>query len=516
MDCIFGLMHKLFSNTRRWARISGFCVLWSLTGFNPVTAQSTIDFTPCRIGIAPMTLPAECASVDVPFTHGLNLSEPLANASTATGQTQPATLSLSVARIPARSKQTAADPITLIAGGPGQGAQASWPQLSAAFYPILANRDVYLIDQRGTGNSSVMKCPTPPPGSGFSIDLAEVEQAAHECHNAQTYRTEWFTTSVAVRDLDTVRESLGIEQWNLYGVSYGTRVALHYLRRFPKHTASLILDAVVPPQKPIGPELPLHSQQSLDALFERCEMDTGCAAAFPNLAENTEQLFASLKANAREVEYENLSKGALESLTFTDQHLAMSVRLLSYTSYGTAILPSMLHDAAVNENLAPFARQVAIQESQLGGSLATGMHAAVICTEDAPFIQTIENRDELKKTFLGDYIVDAMVASCKPWPEGIIDDDFHEAVTGDVPVLALSGAADPITPPEYAELAITHLTNARHIVNPHQAHTQAPLGCTPSIMSQFVETKNPAELSLDCLQRLSPPALFVDANGPLP
>jgi len=284
-----------------------------------------------------MTLPAECASVDVPFTHGLNLSEPLANASTATGQTQPATLSLSVARIPARSKQTAADPITLIAGGPGQGAQAS------------------------TGNSSVMKCPTPPPGSGFSIDLAEVEQAAHECHNAQTYRTEWFTTSVAVRDLDTVRESLGIEQWNLYGVSYGTRVALHYLRRFPKHTASLILDAVVPPQKPIGPELPLHSQQSLDALFERCEMDTGCAAAFPNLAENTEQLFASLKANAREVEYENLSKGALESLTFTDQHLAMSVRLLSYTSYGTAILPSMLHDAAVNENLAPFARQVAIQ-----------------------------------------------------------------------------------------------------------------------------------------------------------
>lgn len=472
-------------------------------------ASELSDFTPCRIGLAPRTLAAECATLSVSFTHDLQPAQ-------AVTQELPDTQRLSIARLPARSKQPAADPVTIIAGGPGQGAQDSWPQLAGAFHSIQATRDVYLIDQRGTGNSGAMTCPSPPPGTGFSIDLLEVKKAAQTCYDEQPVPTQWFTTSVAVRDLDVVRKALGVDQWNLYGVSYGTRVALHYLRKFPKHTRSLILDAVVPPQKPIGPELPLHAQQSLDALFKRCEANEGCADSFPQLATNTQQLFDSLKNTPRDVRFENLSQGTLDTMSFTDQHLAMSVRLLSYSSYGTAILPSMLHDAAVNNNLAPFARQVALQESQLGGSMATGMHAAVICTEDAPFIDASADRSALINTFLGDYIVDAMIASCEPWPIGVIDEDFRQALTGDVPVLALSGDVDPITPPAYADLAISELSNAYHIVNPHQAHTQAPLGCMPTILSQFIENISPNNLNLDCLERLSPPALFVDANGPLP
>ena len=148
--------------------------------------------------------------------------------------------------------------------------------------------------------------------------------------------------------------------------------------------------------------------------------------------------------------------------------------------------------------------------------MATGMHAAVVCTEDAPFINAMVDRQPLKDTYLGDYIVDAMAASCEQWPNGIIDDDFHEPVVSDRPVLALSGGDDPITPPAYADLAIGSLTNARHIVNTHQGHTQAPLGCVPSIMSQFVESADPDALNVSCLDRLTPPALFIDANGPLP
>jgi len=407
---------------------------------HPLRAAELSDFSACRIGLAPRTVAAECATLEVPFTHELM---PSAGSS----QTLPDTYTLSIARVPARAKQAAEDPITLIAGGPGQGAQDSWPQLASAFREIQANRDVYLIDQRGTGNSGAMTCPTPPAGSGINNDLEEVKAAARACYEEQTMPTEWFTTSIAVRDLDAVRQALGFEQWNLYGVSYGTRVALHYLKRFPEHTRSIILDAVVPPQKPIGPELPLHAQQSLDALFKRCEANAGCDASFSGLAKKTQDLFSSLKESPREVQFENLSKGTLDTMLFTDQHLAASVRLLSYSAYSSAILPSMLHDAAVNNNLAPFARQVALQETQLGGSIATGMHAAVICTEDAPFIDTSIDRTALKDTFLGDFIVDAMVAGCEPWPIGVIDDDFRQAVTGNTPVLALSGEVDPITPP---------------------------------------------------------------------
>lgn len=501
---------------QRWAmRFTTYLILLAgiMAGVSaPANAAQLSDFSPCRIGQAPRSVSAECATLEVPFTHGLM---PAAG-STSRGEALPSTYTLSIARLPARSKQAAEDPITLIAGGPGQGAQDSWPQLAAAFYPIQANRDVYLIDQRGTGNSGAMTCPTPPAGTDFSVDLDEVKAAARACYEEQPLPTQWFTTSIAVRDLDAVRNALGFEQWNLYGVSYGTRVALHYLKRFPEHTRSVILDAVVPPQKPIGPELPLHAQHALDALFERCETNVGCSESFSGLAKRTEELFSSLKESPREVQFENLSKGSLETMVFTDQHLAMSVRLLTYSAYGTAILPSMLHDAAVNNNLAPFARQVALQESQLGGSMATGMHAAVICTEDAPFIDTSMDRTALQNTFLGDYIVDAMVASCEPWPTGVIDEDFREPVTGDIPVLALSGEVDPITPPAYAEIAISELDNAYHIVNENQSHTQAPLGCMPTVLQQFIETKAPNNLNLTCLERLAPPALFVDANGPLP
>ena len=491
------------------------------------TSPALTEFTPCRIGIAPTTLPAECASITVPFTYGLteglqsqkvsgklsgNVNEP----TDPDTKKAPDVITLSIAKIAARSHQAAADPLTLLAGGPGQSATDSWPQLHAAFYPTLANRDIYLIDQRGTGNSVRMNCPQTHASQELTLDLDKVRNTSLECYNDQEHPTQWFTTSVAVRDLNTVREALGIANWNLYGVSYGTRVALHYLRRYPEHTRSVILDAVVAPQKPIGPELSLHSQQALDALFARCANDTGCAEAFPDLAAKTKALFASLKESPRTIQYENISLGALDSIEFNDQHLASTVRLLSYSSYGTAILPSMLYDAATNDNLAPFARQTAIQLGQLGGSLATGMHAAVICTEDAPYINTINDRDQLAQTYLGDSVIDSMQASCEPWPRGIIDKDFHEPVVSDTPVLALSGAVDPITPPSYAELAIESLSNARHIVNPDQGHTQAPLGCMPIIMSQFIDTITPAELDLDCLERLAPPALFIDANGPLP
>ena len=481
-------------------------------------ADSVTDisaFEPCRIGDPPVTVAAQCATVKVSFTHGLTTAT---NKATSDDQTKavPDTLSLSVAKIPARTNQAAPDPVTLLAGGPGQSATRSWPQLQAAFHPVLANRDIYLIDQRGTGNSSRMDCPAAPPDTELNLDLEQIHEAAIQCYESQPLATQWFTTSVAVRDLDAVRQALGVNQWNLYGVSYGSRVALHYLRRYPDNTRSVIIDAVVAPQKPIGPELPIHSQDALDALFKRCSNDSGCANAFPELAAKTDSLFKSLKQRPRTVQYENLSLGTLDSMEFTDKHLAAIVRLLSYSSYGTAILPSMLYDASANGNFAPFARQAALQTTQLEGALAAGMHAAVICTEDAPHMASIENRDQLVETYLGDFIIDSTQAGCEHWPPGVIDSDFHEPVKSNVPVLALSGAVDPITPPAHADMAIEFLTNSRHIVNPHQAHTQALLGCVPKVMSQFIETTNPDTLHIKCLERLAPPALFVDANGPLP
>ncbi len=475
------------------------------------TTTVVTEFEPCRIGSTPMSVAAECAEVSVSFTHGLGTVD-----TTASQRKQiPETLTLSIARIAARAKQSSADPVTLLAGGPGQAATESWPQIQSAFYPILANRDVYLIDQRGTGSSARMDCEAPPADQSLSVDLKVVQNNAQRCFDQQSLATQWFTTSVAVRDLDAVREALNIETWNLYGVSYGTRVALHYMRRYPEQTRSVILDAVVAPEKPLGPEIPIHAQQALDALFDRCINTAACNDAFPDLKNQTNTLFDSLKESARTVQFENISLGALESMEFTAEHLASTVRLLSYSAYGTAILPSMLYDAAKNNNLAPFARQSAMITRQLDGSLAAGMHATVFCSEDVPRL-SVTNTKALQDTYLGDSLIDISKATCKPWPTGVVDADFFEPVSSDIPVLALSGSVDPITPPAYAELAIKSLSNAMHIVNEHQGHTQAPLGCVPNIMSQFVDKASTTNLQTECLQRLKPPALFIDPNGPLP
>ena len=508
--------HRLHQSSMHFILKFAFtALLLSKTGYaNAETLLS--EFKPCRIGSVPMSVSAECAELTVSFTHDLTAGSTGSTAGVSEAQKEiPQTLTLAIAKISARSNQPAQDPVTLLAGGPGQSATDSWPQIQAAFYPILANRDVYLIDQRGTGNSARMDCDSPPAEQSMSLDPEVVQRTAKQCFDKQTLATEWFTTSVAVRDLDAARDALDIEQWNLYGVSYGTRVAQHYLRRYPERTRSVILDAVVAPQKPLGPEIPLYAQIALDALFERCSNSDGCAQAFPELAKITNQLFDSLNDTPRTVQFEKVSHGTLESMEFSAEHLASTVRLLSYSSYGTAILPSMLYDAAINNNLAPFARQSNMLTRQLGGSLATGMHSTVFCTEDAPRTSEID-KSQLQKSYLGDSIIDTTRANCDPWPVGVIDNDFFEPVVSDVPVLALSGAVDPITPPAYAALAIESLSNSRHIVNKHQGHTQAPLGCMPTIMSQFIETANPESLNVECLERLSPPALFIDANGPLP
>lgn len=196
---------------------------------------------------------------------------------------------------------------------------------------------------------------------------------------------------------------------------------------------------------------------------------------------------------------------------------------MSYSSQTAAILPSMLFDAIENDNLAPFARQSDMQSTSLGNTLSTGMHHAVICTEDVPFfdrqfdpatqrqIGTTESA-----SYLGNEIVSAIQATCSRWPAGVIDEDFKQPVVSDKPTLILSGGADPITPPAYGEQVAESLSHVRHIVNEEQGHMQAIFGCTPVLLAQFIDSADATSLNTDCLQRLSPTPFFVDANGPLP
>jgi pimeloyl-ACP methyl ester carboxylesterase len=427
------------------------------------------------------------------------------------------TVELFVARVPSLSSSPRPDPLVLIAGGPGESTVDMYLQLKGAFEPARRERDVILVDQRGTGRSAAgFDCGVPDE---LSLDTAGDERLAKyidQCLGELEHDPRFYTTSVAVQDLDRVRAALGIEQWNVYGVSYGTRVAQHYLRRFPERARSVILDGVVPPELALGPDIAREAQRALDRIFARCAADEGCEAHFPNLPAEFRELLARLDKEPVTTASPYATDGGAgtgDAGKFAAPQLRALVRLLSYSSATVALLPAMLHEA-YEGNYAPLANQTATTLRRLPESLSFPMSNAVICTEDAPFAPA-GSRDGLDATYLGTTIVDALAEICGKWPAGAMDSDIKMPLVSDRPVLLMSGSNDPITPPEYAARAAAKLAHATQLVGADQGHGLIAVGCVPRLLRTFLEHPEQA-LDAACLELEPPMPFFLSLLGPGP
>src|SRR6056297_2711256 len=176
-----------------------------------------------------------------------------------------------------------ADAFTLVNGGPGGSSVSLYVDLEAAFSGIRRNRDIVIMDQRGTGRSAPLDCPE-LEDTAQDFDPELIRRATRACLDALERDPRFYNTSIAVADLEQLRQAMGYDRWNLYGVSYGTRVAQHYLQRFPGAVRTLILDGVVPPGLALGPDIARNAQKTLDELLARCAGVAYCAEAFPDLA----------------------------------------------------------------------------------------------------------------------------------------------------------------------------------------------------------------------------------------
>jgi pimeloyl-ACP methyl ester carboxylesterase len=434
------------------------------------------------------------------------------------------TVGIFVARVPSLSSTPRPDPLVLIAGGPGQGTVDMYLQLRGAFEPARRERDVILIDQRGTGRSAEgFACSVP---EDLSLDTAPAEQLRtfmDGCLGELKHDPRFYTTSVAVQDLDRVRAALGIEQWNVYGVSYGSRVAQHYLRRFPEHTRSVVLDGVVPPDLALGPDIAREAQRALDQIFARCAADDGCHEHFANLPGEFGELLARLKdAPVTAAVPYAVSSGAgsgsasgagAGETKFGARELRALVRLLSYNSATVALLPVLLHEAHAG-NYTPLASQLSTTLRGLPESLSFPMSNSVACTEDVPFAPE-GARAGLDATYLGTAIVDALDSICARWPKGTIDPDFKTPVVSDAPALLLSGSNDPITPPAYAERVAATLAHASQLVGDRQGHGLVAIGCVPRLVRDFLEHPDRAPDGA-CLAAEPPTPFFLSLLGPAP
>ncbi len=425
-------------------------------------------------------------------------------------------LELFVARIPALSPEPAADAFTIINGGPGASSVTLYVDLQQIFSGVLRERDIVLLDQRGTGRSEPLDCPT-LESAVETFAEAQVLEATTRCLHDLDHDPRYFTTSIAVRDLEALRQELGYQQWNIYGVSYGTRVAQHYARRYPGSVRTLIIDGVVPPQSSLGPDIAINAQLTLDSVLERCRQDGDCSRTFPQLTERLEDLSTQLRDQPVQLEQADPVTGRVAPFTLTYSHLASTLRLLSYAPETASLIPLIVSEAAGRHNFVPLASQAMRIEAEVSGAISFGMHNSVVCTEDVPFYGDLENRwTELDATYLGGDQVRALQTICKVWPAGPMDPDFKEPLATAVPTLLLSGEFDPITPPEYAHQAGARLTNRVELIAPGQGHGVVGRGCLPLVMSDFIMSANLGELDTSCIARMRPQPFFLDLLGPAP
>ncbi len=461
-----------------------------------------LAFSPCTLApeFGTQTVEAQCSSLAVPENRALPGGRKI---------------TLAIAWVPAKN-EAQPDPIFMLAGGPGQSALESFPGIAPAFEEARKHRNVVLVDQRGTGGSNKLLCHdrpenTPSVGPATAAAAADDDSPgasrafAERCLKDVSARADvrFYSTTEAIQDLDAVRSAIGADKINLIGVSYGTRVAQQYAKRYPAHTRTVTLDGVVPNSLVLGNEFAGNLESSLDRQFARCVADTACAGKLGDPRARLNALLARLKTAPPLVAYRDAITGEARQETLTSGHVAVLARMFAYAPQAAALLPLVLNEASQGR-YEPLMALSHLLSGTISDEITQGMQLSVICTEDA---------DELRPnpadagSLLGNVLVESLQAQCPVWPHGTRPPDFRAPLTGAVPVLLLSGEFDPVTPPRYGDAVAKSLSNARHLVVRGQGHNVLPVGCMPRLFARFLDQADGKSLDASCLKTVpySPP-----------
>ena len=204
-------------------------------------------------------------------------------------------------------------------------------------------------------------------------------------------------------------------------------------------------------------------------------------------------------------------------IAFSGGHLALVTRMLIYSDSTAALLPLFIHEALARDNFVPLAAQAEMLQQQLEGALAYGMHNAVVCSEDLPFLDRASlDHDALDRSFLGSVMLDGLTAMCEVWPRGVVDADLKEPLRSAVPALLLSGEFDPVTPPVYAAAAAAGFSDHAEVVFKGQGHIQLGLKCAQSLVRHFLDAGTAAGLDTRCVDTVEAAPFFVSFNGGAP
>ena len=420
--------------------------------------------------------------------------------------------------VPAMARRKLPDPVLLLAGGPGQSAIGLAPTVMPLFSRLNNRRDIIFIDQRGTGRSAPLECPTPVGDSMADQTSPERQrQLLSRCREVlaklpQVQGAEglrYFTTTLAMQDVDAVRRQLGAARVNVVGGSYGTRAALELLRQFPAQVRRTVLDGVAPPDMVLPLSMSTDGQTALDAMLDACRRDPACHTDFPHLKDHWASLLASLP---RPIQARDPRTGRAESLTLSREMLMAAVRAPLYAPAMASALPRAITEAAAGRYEALIGLNTLLMPSPRRKSptaLAVGMHFSVVCAEDMP--RLARSTDQPGRDF-GASSRELYEQVCADWPRGQVPAAFYSLPPSGSPVLLLSGGLDPVTPPRHGERVAAALgPMATHRVVPNAGHGVMAIGCMRDVIFRFVDAEDePKALAVDsrCVEGIPrPPAL---------
>jgi len=414
-------------------------------------------------------------------------------------------IDLNILVLPATGDKREPDPIVYFAGGPGSAATEDASGIAQAFPNWREHRDLLFVDQRGTGGSNPLNCDLFDPADlqsylGYFFPLEAVRKCRTQLETKADLKL--YTTTIAADDMDDVRAALGYEQLNLFGGSYGTRAALTYLKRYPKHVRTAILHGVSPTTHYMPSDFPQQTERAIQGVIGECAADAACNKAFPNLKDEAKSVLAQLLKGPIEVEVQKPDSNEHVKVKLSRDLGAEAIRYMLYNPVSASRVPLVLHRAAEG-NFVPLAQAALRYRMILVSTGSNGMYLSVTCAEDLPWIKPGEGERMAANTFLGDYRLRQQREACALWPRGSIERDYAEPVRSDVPVLILTGEWDPITQPSNGAMVTKTLTNSLHIVVPHGAHGLGGLEgieCVEGLMTELIERGAVKGLDTSCVQ----------------
>lgn len=446
----------------------------------------------------------QCGYLTVPLNHA---------------QPSGPTIQLAVAIIKSKEASPKPDPLVMAQGGPGGSTIDTYAEQLLTRSRLRTDRDIILFDQRGTLYSRpALMCTEIDQLTLDTLDkdLSPEEsarlsmQATTECRQRlveEGIDLSAFDSLENAADIESLRLALGYEKINLYGVSYGTMLAQHTMRLYPQGLRSVILDGVVPLQTNFILEVPRTMDSAFTHLFETCASDTACNKEFPDLEKVFFEVVDKLNQSPATVPMQDTETYTTHDALIDGDSFQSGLFQLLYVSSIIPALPRMIYDAQKG-NFEFFARILAI--IIFDRTSAYGMYYSVLCAEDADYNPNDVNLSGVRPKIaeLEGRGPKEMLDTCKMWNVEPLDASADQPISSDIPTLLLSGAFDPITPPEFAQSAAEKLSNSYLVTFPTGSHGQAlEGGCQDNLILAFLENPD-QQPDTRCISGLSKPVFF--------